>query len=368
MKIFLCGDVMTGRGIDQILPHPVSPHLYERYVKDAREYITLAEHTNGKIPRAADYSYIWGDALGYLAKENIDARLINLETSVTKSEDYWPGKGINYRMAPENIDCLRAANIDYCTLSNNHILDWGYDGLFETLSSLDNAKILHSGAGRNSFESSDPAIIDRKENGRVIVFAIGEEDSGIPSQWAATEKMAGVTLFGGNIDLYVREIAGTINKMKRDGDIVILSVHWGENWGYSNSKHQIDFAHAVIDKCGVDCVHGHSSHHVKGIEIYKNKLILYGCGDLINDYEGISGFEEFRGDLSLLYIISFEKNGELAKCKMAPMQMKRFRLNFAGKAGTDWFTYVFKGPAKIHGTDVITCNDGTIELIWNQDQ
>lgn len=72
---------------------------------------------------------------------------------------------------------------------------------------------------------------------------------------------------------------------KRLGDITVVSVHWGSNWGYEVDDRQIDFAHRLIDE-GVDVVHGHSSHHPRPIEVYREKLILYGCGDTVDDYEG----------------------------------------------------------------------------------
>ena len=131
VTIFLCGDVMTGRGIDQILPHPSPPRIYEACVTDARTYVQLAEEVNGPIPRPVEFSYIWGDALAELRQAAPDARIINLETSVTRSEQAWP-KGINYRMHPDNIGCLTVAGIDVCVLANNHVLDYGYSGLIET--------------------------------------------------------------------------------------------------------------------------------------------------------------------------------------------------------------------------------------------
>jgi poly-gamma-glutamate capsule biosynthesis protein CapA/YwtB (metallophosphatase superfamily) len=131
--LFLCGDVMTGRGIDQILPYPNDPTLYEPYVGDARSYLELAERVNGVIERPAEFDYIWGDALAELNRAGVDLRIINLETSITCSEDCWRGKEIHYRMHPRNIGCLTTARIDCCCLANNHVLDWGYDGLAETL-------------------------------------------------------------------------------------------------------------------------------------------------------------------------------------------------------------------------------------------
>ena len=87
VNLFLCGDVMTGRGVDQILPHPSTPEIFEPRVRDAREYVRLAELASGPIHRAVPPEYIWGDALEELARAGPDARIIGLETSVTTRHD-----------------------------------------------------------------------------------------------------------------------------------------------------------------------------------------------------------------------------------------------------------------------------------------
>src|SRR6266496_5355514 len=150
LRLFLCGDVMTGRGIDQALPHPVNPLLYEPYMRDAREYVALAEKAHGPIPRPLTVSYIWGDALHELERSQVDLRIVNLETAVTSAETPWPDKGIHYRMHPQNVGCLCAGRISACALANNHVLDWGYDGLSETVRSLNAAGIAYSGAGNDA--------------------------------------------------------------------------------------------------------------------------------------------------------------------------------------------------------------------------
>src|SRR5437899_11862103 len=124
IRLFLCGDAMTGRGIDQALPHPVSPVLYEPYVRDAQEYVDLAEKANGPIRRPVTFDYIWGDVLQELERAEVNLRIINLETAITSAETPWRGKGIHYRMHPRNIGCLSAARITACALANNHVLDW----------------------------------------------------------------------------------------------------------------------------------------------------------------------------------------------------------------------------------------------------
>ncbi len=145
--IFLCGDVMLGRGIDQMMPHPGIPELREPCVRDAREYVELAETRKGPITRPVDFRYPWGEAPAQLDHFGPDFRIINLETSVTTSDNFWSGKEIHYRMHPANIPCLKEAKINCAVLANNHVLDFGYQGLSETLGALAAAGIQTAGAG-----------------------------------------------------------------------------------------------------------------------------------------------------------------------------------------------------------------------------
>ena len=310
VTLFLCGDVMTGRGIDQVLPHPGDPLIHERYMKSARGYVDIAEEVNGAIPRPVDFGYIWGDALGELDRMAPDLRIINLETSVTTSDDFWPRKGIHYRMHPHNTPAINAAGIDCCALANNHVLDWGYPGLEETLDSLHKADLKTAGAGRNLKQARAPAIFDLGKKGRVIVFSLASASSGVPSAWAATHDKAGVNFITDFSSASVNRIADQVRAVKQADDIVVLSIHWGSNWGYAIDPEQRRFAHALIDAAEVDLLHGHSSHHPRGIEVYKNKLILYGCGDFLNDYEGIGSHEEYRGDLTLMYLPELDTDTE----------------------------------------------------------
>ena len=191
IRVFLCGDVMTGRGIDQILPHPCNPELHEDWVQSAGGYVRLAEQVHGRIPANVAPSYIWGAALDQLDRVHPDARVINLETSITRSDAYIP-KGINYRMSPENAECLLTAGIDCCVLGNNHVLDWDRSGLLETLATLERLRIKSAGAGRNLVEASAPAVLEIEGKGRVIVFSFASVTSGVPRNWAATPKASGV--------------------------------------------------------------------------------------------------------------------------------------------------------------------------------
>lgn len=363
ITLFLCGDVMTGRGIDQILPFPSSPELFESHVRDAREYVLIAEQRSGPIPRAVDPDYVWGDALIELERVAPRAKIVNLETSITRSDDSVARKGIHYRMHPANLVCLTAAGIDVCVLANNHVLDWGKQGLLETLEVLEAAGIRRAGAGATRKEAKLPAIVPTEERGRVVVFGLGHPSSGIPSSWSATERRPGVWLIEDLFDDTAEAIGELARRRRRPGDVVVASIHWGSNWGYHVSDSQIRFAHMLVEH-GIDIVHGHSSHHPRSIEVYKDRLILYGCGDFLNDYEGILGYEAYRNDLSLMYLPELDPaTGRLLRMRMVPMRMSRMRLERARPADVLWLCEQLGQVSRPFDTDVFVAgDDGVLEL------
>lgn len=405
--LFLCGDVMTGRGIDQILPHPCDPTLHEPWVKDARRYVELAEEASGPIPDTVDFSYPWGDALAELERVGPAARIVNLETAVTTSDDAWAGKGIHYRMHPDNVSCLEAADLDCCCLANNHVLDWGYRGLDQTLETLERAGLPSAGAGRSHEEAAAPAAIELKlvsepggaegsgegEGGgepreiqatvqpveeappRVLVFALGSVTAGVLSDWGAGAERAGVHLLErghpGGVPEHsgpvrrrvVEELTRRIRRHRRDGDLVMVSIHWGGNWGYGIPAWQRRLAHALIEEAGVDLIHGHSSHHVKGIEVFRGKLVLYGCGDFLTDYEGIRGHEEYHGERGLMYFPTLDlASGELVELSMIPTRMRRLQVRRAVRREAEWLAQLLDREGERFGTAARLTEDGRLEL------
>jgi poly-gamma-glutamate synthesis protein (capsule biosynthesis protein) len=364
MTLFLCGDIMTGRGIDQVLPHPGDPVLHEGYATSALDYVTLAERANGPIPRPAEFAYVWGDALTEWARIAPDLRIVNLETAVTTRDDWQRGKGIHYRMNPANVPCLTAAGIDCCVLANNHVLDWGYAGLADTLETLRRTGLQSAGAGRDKAEAAAPAVLTTAK-GRVLVFSFGAQSSGIPPDWAAAAGLPGVNLLADFSPATLRRVAAQVKAIKRPADVVVASIHWGGNWGYAVPAAHQHFAHGLIDLCGVDVVHGHSSHHPLGIEVYRGRPILYGCGDFLNDYEGIAGYEAYRGDLSLMYFLTVDAaSGQLLRLWMIPMQTRRFRLNRASAEDTRWLRVVLDREGRRLGSRVEAGPGGSLTLRW----
>lgn len=363
VTVLMGGDVMLGRGVDQILPHPGAPALQEPYVRNANQYVELAEKANGPIHRPVDWTWPWGEALALVDDIAPDVRLINLETAVTAGGAFAPRKAIHYRMHPDNLPALTAFRPDVCALANNHILDFGQPGLRDTVAALTHTGIRPVGAGSDLRAARSPATVVA-DGHRVLIESVAATTSGVPESWAAQADRPGIWLIR---DVSHRaaadDVAEAVLAPKRDRDVAIVSVHWGSNWGYALGLSEIQFAHRLVD-AGVDIVHGHSSHHPRPIEIYRDRPILYGCGDVIDDYEGISGHESFRSELRLLYVTSTDpSSGELVSLQMIPLRVRQMRLERASRADAAWLRDTIAHISRRFGTDVITRSDGLLDVV-----
>jgi poly-gamma-glutamate synthesis protein (capsule biosynthesis protein) len=265
-------------------------------------------------------------------------------------------------MHPDNVRCLATAGIDVCALANNHVLDFGEVGLLETMDTLAGAGVRSTGAGRTLGEAREPARVGIPGEGRLFVFGSGDETSGIPPGWAATASRPGIDLLPDLSESTARGIRERVQEVKRARDIVVASIHWGSNWGYEVSPAQRRFARWLLDG-GVDVVHGHSSHHVRPIELYRDKLILYGCGDFLDDYEGIPGYERFRDDLALMFFPTVEaRTGRLESLRMTPMQIRNLRLNRVCAADAEWLARTLARISEPFGAHIELAADGSLAL------
>lgn len=357
ITLLLTGDVMTGRGIDQLMPTPNAPGLFEPYVTDARDYIRLAEEANGPIARPVPFDYIWGESLSLFERMQPALRLVNLETAVTTSDTPWPAKGIHYRMHPAHVGCLQAARIDACVLANNHLLDWGRAGLAETLATLHEAGIAAAGAGADAVQAAAPAVLRGAGDGRVLLFSCAHASSGVPKAWRASATQSGVNLLPDLGTRTLKTLVAQVASVRRSGDVVIVSLHWGENWGHAIDPEQRAFARGLID-AGVDVVHGHSSHHAKAFERYRDRLILYGCGDFINDYEGIGGHEAWRGDLAPAYFVTFA--GGRLLLRVALFKSQRLRLRPTAMTDRAWWRDTLNRESAAFGSAYALQDDGLL--------
>lgn len=357
IRLGVIGDVMIGRAVDRILPDHVNGKIYESSVKHSDRYIDLAERVTGDLPQKEiqekGHKYIWGDLLHEL-KNIPDCLIINLETALTTHEVPDPQKGINYRTHPKNVRALKSIGVKVATLANDHALDWNQEGLEETFSTLEQAGILYVGANRNAEKAQQPAfvtlklrnrepLVDKKTFGEVHlkIAAYGFASAGVPKNWKAGKSKCGINFLSypttDNALLVSRHIKQKTIEQVRIVDrpeLKVVSLHWGPNWGWEICGDWKIFAHTLIDN-GIDVVIGHSSHHIKGIEVYKGKLIAYGLGDFINDYEGIvgQGYEMFRHDLCCLYLPTIDAvKGTLLQLDIIPCKIKHLKVQRATNA------------------------------------
>lgn len=269
-KLLLVGDVMLGRLVNEVL----------------------------KVESPA---YPWGDTLPLF--QQADVRLCNLECVISNGGTPWSAtpKIFHFRSDAKNVAVLQAAHMDAVSLANNHILDFDVAGLLETRHHLEHAGIHAAGAGVTFKEASQPAIWEAQGRSVGLIACTDNEPA-----WAASENHPGVWHVPIRVqDQRTHQLLEIVQRTKANVACLIVSVHWGSNWGYDPPAGHQPFAHALIDQ-GTDVVFGHSSHVVRGIEIYQGKPIIYGAGDFVDDYS-VDPVE--RNDQSFLFMIELsEKN------------------------------------------------------------
>lgn len=198
----------------------------------------------------------------------------NLESPLTRSFKAVPGK-YTLRGDPSWAAVLRENKFGLVSLANNHVMDHGEKGLYDTLDSLNIAGVKHIGAGRNQDEALAPAVLSIE--GRDIAF-IARTSVVVSSKAYAGKLNPGAALFD------EKEVVYSIRECKRSADVVVLMLHWGLEQYYFPSPQQRELAQRLID-AGVDVLIGHHPHVVQGVEKYKNGLIAYSLGNfLFNDF------------------------------------------------------------------------------------
>ena len=309
------GDNMLGRAVQ--LSFPIQAHG-EELIKDsctAAHYLDMClGHPSGgehdpnldevRTLNANHGSYLWGDYQGMAITPPPDLKILNVETAVTKSihnKDVPMWKGIRYHMHSDNYDNImtgfrqethggdHAAPV-VVNFANNHAMDYGRQALEEEtiplLERLQSNDFQAVGVGMNLNEASKPATITCKTT-FVQVFAFSSGCSGTPAEWWATENRSGLvglpSLYSNkDVDSAMEIAKTTFDRAKPESGLRIVSIHWGPNWAMKGEDEselaaRRRFARRLIDECGVDMIYGHSSHHARGMEVYKNKLMYVFC-------------------------------------------------------------------------------------------
>ena len=333
VRLFLAGDCMPARGVDCVLPYPLDDaraFLRETCCRHARDYVRLALDASAlsSAPRHT-FTSLLGDLLDEKRRRAPCFSMVNLETALTStSDDFWLGKPVCYRASERNgIGLLETLGVDCVTIANNHALGFSLRGFEDTVRALEASETLDFvGGGLNA----DEAFRWRRfESGGVSALGVCFENSGVPREWRATSSAPGLALMTADDD--VRRLLSTVREEKRrhPSSTIIVSCHWGSNWGWDVSPTIEHLARRLVES-GCDIVHGHSSHHPRRCELYEDKLIVYGCGELLNDYEGIgdhAGFPAatFAGDLRFAYFPEYDVLDASARRVFARMDIVAFR-------------------------------------------
>ena len=305
---------------------------------------TMLGRLVNEVIKEKGYNYPWGNVLPQLKKA--DLRIINLETTLTSSEEKEP-KVFNFKSNPEHVKVLQAAQIDIVNLANNHSKDFGNEGLLETIKVLESAEIKHVGAGKNNIEARNPIIVTA--NG-IKIGILGATDN--EPTWIATKSGPGANYFHVQ---QLDQLLADIKALKQKVDIAIVSLHWGPNMRLRPTQEYIDAAHKMID-AGADIIQGHSAHLFQGVELYHNKLIMYDTGDFVDDYHVD---RTLRNDWSFLFFVTINKKG-IQGVKLIPILIGNMQVNLAKKPEKSAIMKRMQQLSHEFGTDITV--DGTVTL------
>ena len=280
----------------------------------------------GQIDRNGT-DYPWEMVKEYF--QNDDITIGNLETSITTGGVIWPDKAYNFRSYPANLESMENAGIDVLALANNHILDYGYDGLLDTIKHIDNTGIKRVGAGKDKEDAMKPAIIE-KDGFKLGVLSASRVVPYV--EWYATSKRPGLI---GAYDGHIEELLSEVQKLKKDVDLVVLSIHWGTEGSDQPKDKDVILAKRLIDG-GVDIIMGHHPHVLQGIEVYKGKPIFYSLGNFVFGTQGqltsntmIAQINLVDGQMDNIEIIPF--NIELGRPVPVTEDIRQSKIDYMNK-------------------------------------
>lgn len=302
---------------DVLQPVPQSQAVVESYRLLRDRVLTIAAVGDLMLGGSAE-SYL--ETLGYdypfIPTRHLlaaaDITIGNLETALTRRGEMLIEKKYRFRNPGDKVaPALKSAGFDIVSLANNHTLDYGYEGLRDSFSALEQAGIAHHGAGLNLTEARRPALFTL-ENGLKVGFLAYSNT--YPEEFWATASRPG-TAFG-----HEQHVRADVSKLKKAVDTVVVSFHWGREGETDLQPYQIALAHAAIDS-GADLVLGHHPHIVQAVEEYRGGLILYSLGNFV------FGSFSNRVQYSVIANIHFN-NGRYDRLEMIPVNVNNFQVYF----------------------------------------
>jgi len=325
VTLALTGDVMLGRLVNKM----------------------LAERGPG---------HVWGDVVPLLL--NADAFLINLECAITTREVRWHDghyKPFHFRADPRAAETLRLGGVAFASLANNHIGDFGPEGLLDTVRALDRAGIAHAGAGRDLQTARAHAVLT-VGGLRVAIVAFAD----YPRAWAATGTTPGLNFVTVSVsDAAFRPVAAAIAAARESADVVIFSIHWGPNMRERPPEPFQRFAHRILAS-GATIFWGHSAHVVQAVESVRDRgVILYDTGDFVDDY---AVDPRLRNDLGALFLVRL-RGPTVEHVKLVPTHIRRMQVNRAAGDDRRWFTRRIEMLCREVGTSITSEQDDALGVV-----
>ncbi len=282
-----------------------------------------------------------------------DVFLFNLECAICGDLPKWRPltKPFHFRLEPRHVATLRESGVHGASLANNHVADHGFGGLVETLSHLDDANIVHAGAGIDR-DAAQRAVILPSRKARIALVSAADH----PVEWAASSTEPGIFIVDPSTPDGAREASRVVTAARDAGaDIVILALHWGPNMRRVPPPHFERFAHAMVD-AGADIVWGTSAHIPQGIEFYHDRLILYDTGDFVDDY-AVDPHE--RNDLSFLYRVNVD-GARPTSVDLSPVRITRGVPEPIADADARWLVATERRLCEPFGTVLIETDAFTV--------
>ena len=208
---------------------------------------------------------------------------------------------------PKAIEGLSAANINLVSLANNHAMDKGAEGIQKTLELLDSKNIMHAGAGMNVTDAQEAAVFEHRGNSVCFISA----SNIIPAGYLASKQSPGIAGARTNIKSLLKQVKDA----KAKGQIVLVAIHWGvEYQDYPLDKDKT-FARSLVD-AGADALICHHPHVLQGVELYKEKPIIYSLGNFIFD------IYHSHADESVIAHLELNPDGSLESLSFSPIRIK----------------------------------------------
>jgi len=272
---------------------------------------------------------VWDGVLSRLRA--LDALFVNLECALSTRGRPWQRtrRSFHFRADPEwAVPALEAAGVDWATLANNHLLDFEEPALLDTLDALSTADIAHSGAGRDERAAWAPTTVTIEDCSVAFVsatdntpeYAAGPDSPGVARTTLddPTERATLTTAVG--------------DALATDPDLLVASLHWGPNMTTEVFDHHREVGHWLLDR-GVDIVHGHSAHVFKAVEVADDGLLMYDCGDFVDDYAVDAAL---RNDRSFLFELTVSDDGGLRELRLVPVEIHNCAVHLARDGVAQW--------------------------------